>query len=115
MYAGTLHQDHEEMNEHAGNLGILRNLEANDLVLVVSVPILVEPNFQNVVAIVASVSLALAWLLARDDVIVIPKAGRRERLKQNLGALDHALTAAQPAELERLFPPPDAARSLEML
>jgi len=101
------------MNEHAGNLGILRNLESNDLVLVVVVvvlawllasavrwvlrhvaelaplrlrlpilrvipilrlsigvgavvvivPILVEPNFQNVVAIVASVSLALAFVL----------------------------------------------------
>lgn len=101
------------MNEHAGNLGILRNLESNDLVLVVSVivlawlfasavrwilrhvaegaplrlrlpilrvipilrlcagigafvvivPILVEPNFQNVVAIVASISLALAFVL----------------------------------------------------
>ncbi len=28
---------------------------------------------------------ALAWLLASDDVIVIPKTGRRERLKQNFG------------------------------
>jgi len=101
------------MNEHAGSLGILRNLESNDLVLVagavvlawllasalrwvlrhaaeraplrlrlpilrlipllrlgvaiaalaVIVPILVEPTFQNVVAIVASVGLALAFVL----------------------------------------------------
>ncbi len=58
---------------------------------------------------------ALAWLLARDDVIVIPKTGRRERLKENLGALDHALTPAQLAELDRLFPPPSGATSLEML
>lgn len=58
---------------------------------------------------------ALAWLLARDDVIVIPKTGRRERLKENLGALDHVLTAAQLAELDRLFPPPAGAGSLEML
>ena len=58
---------------------------------------------------------ALAWLLARDDVIVIPKTGRRERLKENLGALDHVLTAAQLAELDRLFPPPARARALEML
>ena len=27
---------------------------------------------------------ALAWLLAKDDVIVIPKTGRRERLKENI-------------------------------
>jgi len=101
------------MNESAGNLGILRNLDSSDLVLVVSVvvlawllasavrwvlrpvaemapqrlrlpvlrvipilrlsvgiaalvvivPILIEPSFQNVVAIVASVSLALAFVL----------------------------------------------------
>ncbi len=58
---------------------------------------------------------ALAWLLASDDVIVIPKTGWRARLKENLGALDHALTLAQLAELDRLFPPPAAARPLEML
>ncbi len=58
---------------------------------------------------------ALAWLLARDDVIVIPKTGRRERLKENLGALDHVLTPAQLAELDRLFAPPAGAGSLEML
>jgi diketogulonate reductase-like aldo/keto reductase len=58
---------------------------------------------------------ALAWLLASDDVIVIPKTGRRERLKQNLGALDYVLTPAQLAELDGLFSPPAGARSLEML
>ena len=58
---------------------------------------------------------ALAWLLASDDVIVIPKSGHRERLKENLGALEHRLTAAQCAELDRLFPPPSGSRALEML
>jgi len=58
---------------------------------------------------------ALAWLLARDDVMVIPKTGRRERLIENLGALDHVLTAAQLAELDRLFPPPNRAGPLQML
>lgn len=58
---------------------------------------------------------ALAWLLARDDVIVIPKTGRRERLKENLGALEHALTPAQLAELDRLFAPPEGASPLQML
>ncbi len=57
----------------------------------------------------------LAWLLASDDVIVIPKTSRRERLKENFGALDHRLTPAQLAELDRLFPPPIGPRSLEML
>jgi diketogulonate reductase-like aldo/keto reductase len=58
---------------------------------------------------------ALAWLLAKDDIIVIPKTARRQRLKENLGALDHPLTNAQLSELDRLFPPPSGARSLEML
>jgi diketogulonate reductase-like aldo/keto reductase len=58
---------------------------------------------------------ALAWLLSHDDVIVIPKTGRRERLKENLGALNHALTEIQLAELDRLFPHPTGARPLEML
>ena len=57
----------------------------------------------------------LAWLLAQDDVIVIPKTGRRDRLKENIGALDQRLTQAQLAELDRLFPPPIGASPLEML
>ena len=59
--------------------------------------------------------VALAWLLARDDVIVIPKTSRRDRLKENLGALDHPLTKPQLAELDRLFPPPKGPSSLDML
>jgi len=58
---------------------------------------------------------ALAWLLAHEDVIVIPKTGNRERLKENLAALQHPLTAAQIVEIEELFPAPTRARQLEML
>jgi aldehyde reductase len=58
---------------------------------------------------------ALGWLLAKDDAIVIPKTGRPQRLKENLGALTHPLTVAQLAELERLFPPPSGPETLEML
>lgn len=58
---------------------------------------------------------ALAWLLAKDDTIAIPKTGHRERLKENVGALDHPLTKEQVAELDRLFPPPKAPVPLEML
>ena len=58
---------------------------------------------------------ALAWLLAQEDIIVIPKTGRSERLKENLGALDISLDAAQLAELDGLFAPPTRPRPLEML
>jgi diketogulonate reductase-like aldo/keto reductase len=61
------------------------------------------------------VQAALGWLLAHDDVIVIPKTGSRERLKENLSALEHVLTSAQVAEIEKLFPPPARAQALEML
>lgn len=58
---------------------------------------------------------ALAWLLAKNDVIAIPKSGNRVRLKENLGALVQSLSAAQLSELDKLFPPPSGPRSLEML
>jgi aldehyde reductase len=58
---------------------------------------------------------ALAWLLARNEVIVIPKTGHRDRLRENAGALDIMLSAGQLAELDRLFPPPKGPRALEML
>ena len=59
--------------------------------------------------------VALAWLLAKDDVIAIPKTGHRERLKENAQALDHPLTPAQLAELDQLFPPPTGPQPLEIL
>ena len=59
--------------------------------------------------------VGLAWLLVHDDVIVIPKTGRRDRLQENLGAFDHRLTQAQLAELDRLFPPPMGPSPLQML
>jgi len=58
---------------------------------------------------------ALAWLLANDDIIVIPKTSNSERLKENLGALDHKLSRPQLAELDKLFPPPTGPHPLEML
>ena len=58
---------------------------------------------------------ALSWLLANDDIIVIPKTGNRERLKENLDALERPLTPEQLAELNRLFPPPKGPSSLDML
>ena len=59
--------------------------------------------------------VALAWLLAHKDVIVIPKTGNRERLKDNIAALEHPLTPTQMAELEELFPAPTRALPLQML
>jgi len=61
------------------------------------------------------VQIALAWLLANDGVIAIPKTSRPDRLEEARGALEHRLTKAQLAELDELFPPPSGPRPLEML
>jgi diketogulonate reductase-like aldo/keto reductase len=59
--------------------------------------------------------VALGWLLAKDDVVAIPKTSHRKRLEENLGALEHPLTKAQLKELDRLFPPPKGPTPLEVL
>ena len=64
---------------------------------------------------IAPAQLALAWLLARDEMIVIPKASTTARVEENAAARDITLSAAQIAELNKIFPPPKGARPLEML
>src|SRR5581483_7635451 len=58
---------------------------------------------------------ALSWLLAQPDVIAIPKTSSPDRLRENFAALERPFDAEQLAELDRLFPPPEEAQSLEML
>ncbi len=57
--------------------------------------------------------IALAWVLAQgEDIIPIPGTKRKERLEENLGALDVKLSAAEVAELSKLSrsaPPPARA------
>jgi len=61
------------------------------------------------------VQAALAWLLAKDDIIAIPKTSHRAHLRENHGALDLGLSATQLAELDQLFAPPAGPAPLEML
>ena len=58
---------------------------------------------------------ALAWLLAQDDVIAIPKCGNAARMAENVRAASIELTRSQLAELDAVFPPPERAQPLEML
>jgi aldehyde reductase len=58
---------------------------------------------------------ALSWLLAKEDIIVIPKTSNCERLEENLAALNHPLNRSQLSELSRLFPAPSRSHPLEML
>lgn len=59
--------------------------------------------------------LALAWLLSRPDVIVIPKTAHRERMHENAEALQRPLDGAESEELDRLFAPPEGPTPLEMI
>jgi len=62
-----------------------------------------------------SAQLALAWLLRQEGVIVIPKCSSPARVEENAAARDIELSAAQLAQLDKLFPPPTAASALAML
>lgn len=59
--------------------------------------------------------VGLAWLLARDDIIAIPKTASAARVAENTGSLAHPLDAESLAELDRLFPPPHGPVPLEVL
>lgn len=59
--------------------------------------------------------MALAWLLAREGVMVIPKSSDPDRMKENYAALEISLSADQLSALDRLFPPPGGPSALPML
>lgn len=59
--------------------------------------------------------VALAWVMAQDGVIAIPKAGKQEHVRQNVAALDIELTSEDFADIDRAFPPPTRKRGLEMI
>ena len=59
--------------------------------------------------------VALAWLLRHPDLVVIPKAGHPEHIRQNRAALEIELTDQDLKELDKAFPPPDRKIPLEMV
>jgi diketogulonate reductase-like aldo/keto reductase len=64
---------------------------------------------------VTPAQLALAWLLHQENVVVIPKAGSLEHVRENAAALDIELSAELLGDLDRAFPPPTGKKSLAML
>ena len=59
--------------------------------------------------------VALAWVLRRDGVCAIPKAGTDEHVRENRAALELRLTDEDLADLDAAFPPPSGPRPLEIL
>jgi diketogulonate reductase-like aldo/keto reductase len=75
------------------------------------------PGLQKLAREVGSTpaQLAIAWLLAQQGVVTIPKSSNRERVKENFGALEVKLSSEMLAELDRAFPPPRSKQPLDML
>ncbi len=61
---------------------------------------------------VSAATIALAWVIAQDGVVTIPKAARLAHVRENRVALDLVLTAADRDDLARAFPAPDGAVAL---
>jgi diketogulonate reductase-like aldo/keto reductase len=59
--------------------------------------------------------VAIAWLLRRPEVAVIPKATRPEHVRANAAARELVLDTETLAALDRAFPAPRAKRVLEMI
>ena len=59
--------------------------------------------------------VALAWLLSRPGVAVIPKAARPEHVRANAAAAGLTLDAQALRALDEAFPPPRSKRPLEMI
>lgn len=59
--------------------------------------------------------LALAWVIGREGVIAIPKAGREAHVEANAAAADIRLTPEIRARLDTMFPPPSGRVPLEMI
>jgi diketogulonate reductase-like aldo/keto reductase len=59
--------------------------------------------------------IALAWLLRRDGIIAIPRAGDPKHVRENRAALEIRLTKHDLAKLDRAFPAPTRKQPLETL
>ncbi len=57
--------------------------------------------------------VALAWLLRRPELIVIPKATQPQHIRENRAAHDIELTDQDLQELDKAFPPPSRKIPLE--
>ena len=63
---------------------------------------------------VTPASIALAWLLSRQQTIAIPKTSRVERVAPIVAALDVELDQDDLALLDHEFPPPDGPSALSI-
>jgi diketogulonate reductase-like aldo/keto reductase len=63
----------------------------------------------------SAAQVALAWLLQRPGVCVIPKATREDHVRANAAARDVKLDSEALRAIDAAFPPPQRRRPLEMI
>lgn len=59
--------------------------------------------------------IALAWVLRQPGIIAIPKASKKEHVRENARSIEIKLTSEDLAELDREFPAPKSKKPLPML
>ena len=59
--------------------------------------------------------VALAWLLAQPNVVIVPKASDVAHVEDNYRALTVNISPDLQSEIDRLFPPPAHATPLAMI
>jgi diketogulonate reductase-like aldo/keto reductase len=64
---------------------------------------------------VSTAQVALAWLLAKPDVIAIPKAAKPEHLHENVAAVSLKLDADDVDQIDRRWPPPASKQRLAIV
>lgn len=64
---------------------------------------------------VTPAQVVLAWFFRHPDMVVIPKAGNPDHIRENRAALDLQLTERDGEELDKAFPPPTRKIPLETL
>ncbi|HSW07942.1 aldo/keto reductase [Aquabacterium sp.] len=63
----------------------------------------------------SAAQVALAWVLAQDGVIAIPKAVSALHLRENLAAADIVLSADEIRRIDARYPPPKRKTALAMI
>ncbi|WP_319414029.1 aldo/keto reductase [uncultured Cohaesibacter sp.] len=101
---------------------LLPQAQEDDLPIMAYSPIeqarlIAKPELKKLAASLdlTAAQLALSWVIQRTGIIAIPKAGSVAHVEENAHTLDITLSAEILAELDRLFPPPTRATSLEMI
>lgn len=59
--------------------------------------------------------LLLAWVIRKEGVIAIPKAGSLQHVRENAAALDITLSSDELASINQAFPPPTGKMPLDVV